>query len=126
MASVSRAQSLETRPHIRRGFGYFRCPRPAHRGSGSRLCLHAAPGEKVSAGFELVNLGMRYGDAQVLSEINLRLEFSQLTALGGPNGAGKSTLLGILSRLRTNFSGACSYGGQALAKWRLDRFASEV
>src|SRR5580692_6426666 len=107
MAPVSCAQGLKARPRIRRGFGYFRCPRPAHRGSGGRFCRHAAPGEKVSGGFELVNLGMRYGDAQVLSEINLRLEFSQLTALGGPNGAGKSTLLGILSRLSTNFSGAC-------------------
>src|SRR5450755_3192989 len=107
MAAISCAQGLETRPRIRRGFGYLRRPRPAHCGCGRRLRLHAAPGEEVSGGFELVNVGMRYGAAQVLSEINLRLEFSQLTALGGPNGAGKSTLLGILSRLRTNFSGAC-------------------
>jgi len=35
----------------------------------------------MSAGFEVLNLGMRYGDAQVLSEVNLRFEFSQLTAL---------------------------------------------
>jgi iron complex transport system ATP-binding protein len=80
----------------------------------------------MTAGFHLVNLGMRYGDVQVLSEIDLRLEFSQLTALAGPNGAGKSTLLAILSRLRRNFSGACSYGGQPIAKWRPGRFAREV
>jgi iron complex transport system ATP-binding protein len=80
----------------------------------------------VSAGFEVINLGMRYGEAQVLSEVNLRFEFSQLTALAGPNGAGKSTLLGILSRLRRNFSGECRYREQSLAKWRPGAFAREV
>jgi iron complex transport system ATP-binding protein len=80
----------------------------------------------VNAGFELVNLGMRYGSAQVLSEVNLRLEFSQLTALAGPNGAGKSTLLSILSRLRRDFSGECRYAGRSVAKWRQDDFAREV
>ena len=69
---------------------------------------------------------MRYGKAQVLSEVNLRFDFSQLTALAGPNGAGKSTLLGILSRLRRDFSGECKYRGQSIAKWRADSFAREV
>jgi len=76
--------------------------------------------------FELENLGHRYGAAEVLSQITLRLEASQLTALAGPNGAVKSTLLGILSRLRRNFSGVCKYGGQPIEKWRPDRFAREV
>jgi iron complex transport system ATP-binding protein len=80
----------------------------------------------VSSGFEAINLGMRYGAAQVLSGVNLRFEFSQLTALAGPNGAGKTTLLGILSRLRRDFSGECTYRGQLLAKWRHDAFAREV
>jgi iron complex transport system ATP-binding protein len=79
----------------------------------------------VSPGFEAVNLGMRYGKAQVLSGVNLRFDFSQLTALAGPNGAGKSTLLGILSRLR-DFSGECKYRGQPITKWRPDAFAREV
>jgi iron complex transport system ATP-binding protein len=80
----------------------------------------------VNAGFEAIHLGMRYGEAQVLSEINLRFDFSQLTALAGPNGAGKSTLLGILSRLRRDFSGECKYRGQPLSKWRRDAFAREM
>jgi iron complex transport system ATP-binding protein len=80
----------------------------------------------VNSGFEVINLGMRYGEAQVLSEVNLRFEFSQLTTLAGPNGAGKSTLLGILSRLRRDFSGECNYRGRSLAKWRHDAFAREV
>ena len=80
----------------------------------------------MSSGFEVINLGMRYGKAQVLSEVTLRLDFSQLTALAGPNGAGKSTLLGILSRLRRDFSGECKYRGQPIAKWRPDAFAREV
>jgi iron complex transport system ATP-binding protein len=80
----------------------------------------------VSPGFEAINLGMRYGAAQVLAEINLRFEFSQLTALAGPNGAGKSTLLGILCRLRRDYSGECHYREQSITKWRHDAFAKEV
>jgi iron complex transport system ATP-binding protein len=80
----------------------------------------------VTSGFETVNVGMRYGEAQVLTEVNLRFEFSQLTALAGPNGAGKSTLVGVLSRLRRNYSGECHYRGQSIAKWRSDLFAREV
>ena len=48
----------------------------------------------MSPGFEVTNLGMRYGKAQVLSEVNLRFDFSQLTALAGPNGAGGSVIDG--------------------------------
>jgi iron complex transport system ATP-binding protein len=80
----------------------------------------------VSSGFEAINLGMRYGESQVLSEVSLRFEFGQLTALAGPNGAGKSTLLGVLARLRRNFTGECRYRGQSVTDWRPSAFAKEV
>ena len=80
----------------------------------------------MSPGFELINVSMRYGKAQVLSDVNLSFDFSQLTALAGPNGAGKSTLLGILSRLRRDFAGECRYRGQLITTWRPDAFAREV
>jgi iron complex transport system ATP-binding protein len=80
----------------------------------------------VSGGFDLRGAGMRYGNIAVLSEVTLRLEFSELTALAGPNGAGKSTLLGILSRLQRDFSGGCWYGGRPISTWRPDQFAREV
>jgi ABC-type cobalamin/Fe3+-siderophores transport systems, ATPase components len=80
----------------------------------------------VSPGFEAINLGMRYGESQVLSEVNLRFEFGQLTALAGPNGAGKSTLLGVLARLRRKFTGECRYRGRSVTHWRPSAFAKEV
>lgn len=80
----------------------------------------------MSEGFDLRDVGMRYGSAAVLSGVNLRLEFSQLTAVAGPNGAGKSTLLGILSRLRRGFSGGCFYNGRPVETWPRDSFAREV
>jgi iron complex transport system ATP-binding protein len=80
----------------------------------------------VSAGLAAINLGMRYGDSQVLCDVNVSFEFGQLTTLAGPNGAGKSTLLGILSRLRRNFTGDCRYRGQSISTWPSRAFAREV
>jgi ABC-type sugar transport system ATPase subunit len=46
---------------------------------------------------ELRNIGKRYDEVSVLSDISLRLERGKLHAFVGQNGAGKSTCLGILA-----------------------------
>jgi zinc transport system ATP-binding protein len=42
------------------------------------------------------NLGVKYGQAVILENINLHIHCGELTAIIGPNGAGKSTLLKAL------------------------------
>lgn len=42
---------------------------------------------------KLVNLGVAFGDQQVLQNINLHIHCGQMTAVIGRNGAGKSTLV---------------------------------
>src|SRR5438552_9723698 len=42
---------------------------------------------------EVENLGVHYGDAEVLQNISLQLKKGDFACLIGPNGAGKSTLL---------------------------------
>ncbi len=76
--------------------------------------------------FELDRVGMRYGDAQVLSEVTLAFERPEMVALTGPNGAGKSTLLGIMAGLRGGHGGTCLLNGRAAGEWRRRDYARVV
>jgi iron complex transport system ATP-binding protein len=80
----------------------------------------------VSGSFELRGAGMRYGTAEVLSGVELKLEAGQLTAVVGPNGAGKSTLLGIMGGLRPGYSGECRFDGVEVSRWNRRAFARRV
>ena len=54
-----------------------------------------------------------FGDQQVLSDVDLRMEAGQVTALIGPSGCGKSTFLRILNRMHELVPGA-ALAGQVL------------
>jgi phosphate transport system ATP-binding protein len=54
-----------------------------------------------------------FGDHQVLSDVDLRMEAGQVTALIGPSGCGKSTFLRILNRMHELVPGA-GLAGQVL------------
>ena len=49
------------------------------------------------------------GKQQILHDINLALQSSQVIALIGPNGAGKSTLFSVMARLQPLQSGQVSF-----------------
>jgi ABC-type cobalamin/Fe3+-siderophores transport system ATPase subunit len=80
----------------------------------------------VSAHFQLRNVGMRYGSAEILRTVTLDILPPRLTTIVGPNGAGKSTLLGILGGLREEYSGECRFGGTEVKKWNRREFARQV
>jgi iron complex transport system ATP-binding protein len=69
---------------------------------------------------------MRYGKAEVLAGVDLRLPSGALTAIVGPNGAGKSTLLGILAGLRSGYVGECRFDGVEVSRWNRRAFARRV
>ncbi|WP_227995893.1 ABC transporter ATP-binding protein [Glycomyces albidus] len=60
---------------------------------------HAGPAIAVS------DLRMRYGDKDVLTGLDLRVEAGGVTALLGPNGAGKTTTIEILEGFRARSGG---------------------
>jgi phosphate transport system ATP-binding protein len=48
---------------------------------------------------EIKNVGVAYGDNQVVHDVSLEMPERQVTALIGPSGCGKSTLLRCLNRM---------------------------
>ncbi|MFD1382677.1 zinc ABC transporter ATP-binding protein ZnuC [Rhodanobacter aciditrophus] len=54
---------------------------------------------------ELKDIGIRFGDRQLLSNINMPLHRGEIVTLIGPNGSGKSTLIRTLLGLQTPTSG---------------------
>lgn len=56
-------------------------------------------------GLELASIGRRYGDNQVLRDLDLTIDPGDFVAILGPSGVGKSTLLRILAGLEEPSSG---------------------
>ena len=76
--------------------------------------------------FELRDIGMRYGEREVLRGVNLTFSAGELVAIAGPNGAGKSTLIGVMSGLRPAASGECRFDGRDVRSWPRRAFARSV
>ena len=68
--------------------------------------------------YALDDLRFRFGQAEVLRGITLRLEAGEMTAVVGPNGAGKSTLMSILSGYRDGYEGSCTFFDVELREWK--------
>ncbi|CAM5329018.1 ABC transporter ATP-binding protein [Streptomyces abikoensis] len=54
---------------------------------------------------DVAGLRMRYGTAEVLKDVNLRVRHGEVVCLLGPNGAGKTTTLEILEGFRMRSAG---------------------
>ena len=58
------------------------------------------------------NLTKKYGDKDVLKEIDLMVEEGEFYALMGPNGSGKTTLASIIASVRSPTSGKIEIYGK--------------
>lgn len=63
---------------------------------------------------DIEGLGLRYGEAHVLAEIDLHIEAGERLCLVGPNGAGKSSLLRCLTGLAEPTAGSVALDGEPL------------
>ena len=61
--------------------------------------------------FEIRDLWVSYGKAQVLEGVTMNVDSKELVAVIGPNGAGKTTLLRAISRVAA-LRGSISFEGQ--------------
>ncbi len=64
---------------------------------------------------DIEGLGLRYGQTDVLSDIDLHIEAGERLCLVGPNGAGKSSLLRCLTGLVEPTDGGVALDGEPLA-----------
>lgn len=59
-----------------------------------------------SAALELKSVGKKFGDTDVLSDIDLSVESGEIICLVGRSGCGKSTLLRIIAGVETPIKAA--------------------
>ncbi|CAN7510450.1 sugar ABC transporter ATP-binding protein [Pseudorhodoferax sp. LjRoot39] len=67
---------------------------------------------KVEPVLELSGIGKRFGDIDVLQDVQLRLYPGEIHALMGQNGAGKSTLIKVLTGVFPASAGEIRLGGE--------------
>src|SRR5450432_2637564 len=79
--------------------------------------------EGAASGIELSQVGMGFGQLNVLDAIDLIVEPGTVTGLVGPSGCGKSTLLELIAGLGRPTAGTVAVGGAAGAPGRLKQCA---
>ncbi|MGO4342055.1 ABC transporter ATP-binding protein [Pedococcus sp. 2YAF34] len=88
---------------------------------------HVAQGSPNAKGsqhvLEVAGLSAWYGEAKVLSDVDLRVEPGEVVTLVGRNGAGKTTLLRSVMGLHRYVEGTVSWGGSDLGKSSPDKRA---
>ena len=70
---------------------------------------------------EIKNLQKKFGDLQVLKDINVSIEEGEVLVLIGPSGSGKSTFLRCLNLLETPTGGTIEYEGTNILEKKFDR-----
>lgn len=70
----------------------------------------------MSAALELRGLTMSFGGITAVSEVDLKVEPSQIFSVIGPNGAGKTTLFNVATGIYTPTNGSIAYGDVAPTK----------
>ena len=64
------------------------------------------------------DLDAGYGDLQVLSSVDLRVDDDEYVVIVGPNGAGKSTAMKSVFGLTTHFGGRIEFDGERIDGYR--------
>jgi iron(III) transport system ATP-binding protein len=64
---------------------------------------------------QLINVSHRFGDVNVLHNVNLNVDYGSVTALLGPSGGGKTTLLRIIAGLERPQHGSVLINGKVVA-----------
>jgi branched-chain amino acid transport system ATP-binding protein len=83
----------------------------------------ADPKTKDTSTLEISGLSAWYGEARVLTDVDLRVDPGEVVTLVGRNGAGKTTLLRSVMGLHRHVDGTVTWRGEDLLKASADRRA---
>tara|TARA_A100001035_G_scaffold158175_1_gene125082 strand:- start:8461 stop:9114 length:654 start_codon:yes stop_codon:yes gene_type:complete len=61
---------------------------------------------------EASNICVKFGNRDILKDINLVINKGDFLSIIGPSGAGKSTLLNVISSIENNYSGTVKFNGK--------------
>lgn len=77
---------------------------------------------------KIENLQKRFGDLEVLRDINMDVKEGEVVCIIGPSGSGKSTLLRCINQLETPTAGNIIYDGKSITngEMKLRDFREEV
>lgn len=77
---------------------------------------------------KVTNLSKKFGDLEVLKDINLDISEGEVVCIIGPSGSGKSTFLRCINQLETPSGGIVQYNGKDLLSKNSDirKFREEV
>ncbi len=93
----------------------------------SESSLEETGSSKISGikdGVILNNVSFTYGEANVISDLTLKLPVNSVTAVVGPSGSGKSTLADLLIRFYDPTKGLITIDGTDIRKFKLDQYRS--
>src|SRR5437879_2593633 len=85
--------------------------------------MSSADGPAGDVALRTRGLSAGYGDARVISEVDLKVSHGQVVAVVGPNGAGKSTLLKAMLGIARVLGGSVALEGRDITGFPLDRLA---
>jgi iron complex transport system ATP-binding protein len=80
------------------------------------MVLHEVPVERHT--LSAIDLGLGYGDRQIVSELSVDIPTGKVSVIIGANGCGKSTLLRGLARLLSPTSGSVLLDGKNIQTWQ--------
>jgi ATP-binding cassette, subfamily B, bacterial len=75
---------------------------------------------------EVDHVSFRYGDHEVLNDINLKIEPRQVAALVGPSGAGKTTLVSLIARFYDPQSGQIRIDGADIRSFKQQSLRQQI
>ena len=76
---------------------------------------------RTDALIQVKHLGKRFGDLEVLKDINVDIRKGDVVCVIGPSGSGKSTFLRCLNRLEEPTGGNILFEDQSILQWIVEK-----
>ncbi len=84
------------------------------------------PDEKLEGEIEFKDVSFAYDDADVIENLDLKIDSNEILAIVGSTGAGKTTIVNLLTRLYDVHSGQILLDGIDLRKYKIESLRKHI